>query len=202
MPDDQTPEHWDERYRSDNTPWEMGAPSPELLRVLQEEGIEAGAALDLGCGRGWSCIELARRGFQVTGVDVSNEALTAARKQARETGVQVDFQQADLLSGVDLGGPYDFVFDRGCFHTVRRADARPYLASLAAATRAGARMLLLAGNADEPLESGPPTVTAAELTADLEPLFQLQWLRRLRFGCVMPESGLEPLGWSLFLKRR
>ena len=51
--------------------------------------------LDVGCGTGRHAIELARRGYSVTGIDISEAMLQRAREKAMEAGVQVDFLQAD-----------------------------------------------------------------------------------------------------------
>jgi SAM-dependent methyltransferase len=53
------------------------------------------AVLDIGCGTGRHAIELAARGYQVTGVDLSAAQLARAREKAHEAGVSVDFRQAD-----------------------------------------------------------------------------------------------------------
>jgi 2-polyprenyl-3-methyl-5-hydroxy-6-metoxy-1,4-benzoquinol methylase len=51
--------------------------------------------LDIGCGTGRHAIELARRGYDVTGVDLSASQLGRAREKAQAAGVAVRFQQAD-----------------------------------------------------------------------------------------------------------
>lgn len=47
----------------------------------EESGRQApyGSALDLGCGTGMQAVELARRGWQVTGVEIVPKALRAVR---------------------------------------------------------------------------------------------------------------------------
>ncbi len=49
--------------------------------------------LDVGCGFGRHSIELARRGYIVTGIDPSAALITEARKRAAQAAVTVDFQQ-------------------------------------------------------------------------------------------------------------
>jgi len=51
--------------------------------------------LDVGCGTGRHAIELAKRGYSVTGVDLSENMLNRAREKAIDTGVQLDFEKAD-----------------------------------------------------------------------------------------------------------
>ena len=51
--------------------------------------------LDVGCGTGRHAIELVKRGYSVTGVDLSENMLNRAREKAIDTGVQLDFEKAD-----------------------------------------------------------------------------------------------------------
>ena len=51
--------------------------------------------LDIGCGTGRHAIELSRRGYSVTGVDLSEAQLARAREKAAALGVSVDFQRQD-----------------------------------------------------------------------------------------------------------
>ncbi len=51
--------------------------------------------LDIGCGTGRHSIELARRGYPVVGIDLSESMLARARDKARSSGVAVEFLQAD-----------------------------------------------------------------------------------------------------------
>ncbi len=51
--------------------------------------------LDVGCGTGRHAIELASRGYSVTGIDLSESMLKKAREKAVDSGVNVDFKVAD-----------------------------------------------------------------------------------------------------------
>jgi SAM-dependent methyltransferase len=64
----------------------------EVDFIIEELELKAGASiLDIGCGSGRHAIELARRGFNLTGVDISSGMLAMARKNAKEADVQVEF---------------------------------------------------------------------------------------------------------------
>jgi len=51
--------------------------------------------LDIGCGTGRHSIELARWGYNVTGIDLSESQLARAREKAREQKVMVDLRKQD-----------------------------------------------------------------------------------------------------------
>jgi len=55
-----------------------------------------GEVLDLACGWGRHSVELARAGFRVTGLDLSETLLARARKRAAAAGIGVDFVRGDM----------------------------------------------------------------------------------------------------------
>lgn len=90
---------------------------------LEENGRQPpyGSALDLGCGTGRFAVELARRGWQVTGVDVVPKAVSIARERAREAGVEVRLVEADVanLAAENVGSDFRLVLDFGTVHGLR-----------------------------------------------------------------------------------
>ena len=80
--------------------------------------------LDIGCGTGRHSIELARRGYDITGLDLSETLLGKARAKAAEAGVEVEFIRADAR---DFGSTVLSILHhdlRGCFpaHGDRRNE--------------------------------------------------------------------------------
>ena len=79
---------------------------------LLEDAFERFAAgtvrsvLDLGAGTGNHALPLVRRGYAVTGVDLSTAMVEIARGKAREAGIEVDFHQGDLRT-TRLGREFD-----------------------------------------------------------------------------------------------
>lgn len=64
--------------------------------------------LDVGCGTGRHAIELAKRGYQVTGIDLSEDQLKKAREKAGNEGVEVTFLQRDARD-FSFDDPFDLV---------------------------------------------------------------------------------------------
>lgn len=193
-------ERWDERYRSGTTPWDTGKPSSELLRIVDEEKIAPCRAIELGCGTGVNAVWLAQQGFDVTALDLSPLAIRQAEQRAAAAGVKPRFLAADVLDPPDLGGPFAFFFDRGCYHAVRRMDVGRYLATLERVTRPDTLGLILTGNAREPHDPGPPVVTEEEIRAELGSVFQIVRHREFHFDQVEPES-VRFLAWSCLVRR-
>lgn len=195
------PEHTNfaERYAQGETPWDSGQPSEELLRILNAGKLTGRTVLEIGCGTGTNAIELARRGFQVTAVDIVDQAIQAARKKARKAKPTVDFRVADVLQD-DLGGPYDILFDRGVYHCLRTVDLKRFQDFLKRATHPGSWWLSLDGNAKEDLEDGPPVVTEPEIRTELGPLFDILELREFHF--TTNKTDFHPLAWSILMRRK
>lgn len=64
----------------------------EVDFLIEELQLQAGATiLDIGCGTGRHSIELARRGYKVTGIDQSSGMLAQARKKAAAAEVAIEF---------------------------------------------------------------------------------------------------------------
>jgi methyl halide transferase len=156
-------EQWDANYRLGHPPfWDAGMPSGELRRVVEDGTIRACRAVELGCGSGTDAVYLASQGFDVTAIDIAPSALSQAAQKAQKADVHVKWLLADVLRPPQLD-PFDFIYDRGCYHEVRAQNLAAYLETLRRLSRPGTRFILLAGNANEVLDYGPPRVTEEEL---------------------------------------
>lgn len=62
--------------------------------------------LDVGCGTGRHSIELTKRGYHVTGIDLSDAQLARARKKAKDENLIIDFQKQDARN-LSFKGTFD-----------------------------------------------------------------------------------------------
>jgi cyclopropane fatty-acyl-phospholipid synthase-like methyltransferase len=94
--------------------------------------LPAGRALDLGCGTGRNSVYLARHGWNVTGVDLVEHAITQARARAVAEGMPVRFVHGDItrLDELGVGDRYTLLVDFGCFHSVPVARRDAYAAAV------------------------------------------------------------------------
>jgi len=186
------------RYESERPPWDTGQPSAELVRVIEAGKLPGTDLLEMGCGTGTNAVELARRGYRVTAVDLVDLAVRLGRQKAVQAGVKVDFRSGDITEAA-LGGPYDVLFDLGLYHGIRDRDLSGFLSAVIRVSRRGTRWLSLAGNAQEITPSGPPVVTQEEIRRELGPAFRILELGEFRLDT---RAGLKPLAWSILMERR
>jgi len=76
--------------------------------IARFELSERSRVIDLGCGPGLYANRLARRGVQVTGVDISPRSIEYAREHARQDGLDIDYRLGDYLE-MELEQGYDLV---------------------------------------------------------------------------------------------
>ncbi len=109
--------------------------------------------LDIGCGTGRHAIELARRGYRVTGVDLSASQLARARGKAKDARVAVEFIQADARE-LSYRGEFDLalIICEGAF-PLMATDRENFriLSGAAASLRPGGKLILTTLNVFFPL---------------------------------------------------
>jgi SAM-dependent methyltransferase len=138
-------------YRLGLTPWERAGVGfgPQLSSLIDREEAGAaapyGRALDVGCGTGDHAIDLARRGWQVTGVDFVARALDKAREKAAAEGAEVTFVEGDATRLEDsVGTGYRLLLDVGCFHGFKPDQRDAYARGATAVTDPGGVLLMFA----------------------------------------------------------
>ena len=98
---------WDARYSErDGARW-SGHPNGRLLAEVAS--LTPGRALDVGCGEGADAIWLARHGWTVTAIDISEVAVTRAREAAERAGAAVEWVRGDALQTPFPAGSFDLV---------------------------------------------------------------------------------------------
>jgi len=107
--------------------------------------------LDVPCGNGRLSLELAQRGFSVTGLDISEEFVAEARAASAAKGLHARWVLGDMRR-LEGEAEYDGAFCFGnSFGYLAHDDTRGFLARLSRALKPGARFVLETGSAAESL---------------------------------------------------
>jgi SAM-dependent methyltransferase len=127
----------------DRLPWadKTAAEVDRAIRMLAPNGDER--VLDLGCGTGRHALELARRGFEVVGIELLAENVQVGNDRARSEGLDVELLQADLRE-LDLHEEFDLVLnfnDGGIGYFETEAENLRTFEVIAKALRSGGRHL-------------------------------------------------------------
>ncbi len=143
--------NWRFAYAIGFHPWEdTDLPFARKISELferEERGREPpyGLAVDLGTGSGIWGIELAKRGWQVTGIDIVDKALQRARDRVRKAGVDMRLVRGDVtaLRAAGIGSGFRLVLDTGTFHDLNSARREAMGREVSAVAARDATVLLL-----------------------------------------------------------
>lgn len=157
----ETPEFWDKRFSARTMAWDAGGVPADLMSFAATIS-GAPRVLIPGCGSAWDARWLMERGWRVTALDFSAEAVALAREVLGDHGACL--KQADFFH-FDAGEGFDVLYERAFKCALPRKMWPDYAARCAALLPPGG---LLAGFfffREEP--KGPPFGTSPEALAQL-----------------------------------
>ncbi len=134
-------------YRLGFAPWEQRPVIPTWQRITEgPRALPPGRALDVGCGSGRDAVHLAKRGWQVTGVDIAAAAIAKARRRAAQEGAVVQWIAGDVSALGELGltPGYTLIFDFGCLQGLPDPARNGAAAGITELAAPGATLLLTA----------------------------------------------------------
>jgi len=146
---------WDSFYKQNNVevmPWYEKNLDLDLSEEVQF--LKKGNFLDLGTGPGTQAIELAKRGFRITGSDISRSAIEKARLSTKNVNFEID----DILNSKFESESFDYILDRGCFHVLSIDGRETYLSQIKRILKKNGIIFLKCMSKDEknlPDDKGP-----------------------------------------------
>lgn len=130
MTNTDTQQRFDDIYKNtplDEIPWNHEAPPQLLVELLDTGRIKPCRTLDLGCGAGNYAVYLASKGFDVTAIDISREAIKIAKQDAKAKNVECTFLVADIIDNMPrFEKPFDFAYDWGVLHHIPPENRTQY----------------------------------------------------------------------------
>jgi SAM-dependent methyltransferase len=188
---------WNDNYAQGFCPWDSAAPDPMLVAVIESGSLPVGRALDVGCGTGTNAIWLAQHGYGVLGVDIAPLAIDQANRKL-PAGAACRFATLDFLAQLPEGGPFQLVFDRGCFHVFDDAGERAkFAAQVASVLAPDGVWLSLIGSTEGPArDTGPPRRSVRDVASAIEPHLEILSLRMDQF------SDPPAAAWVCLARRR
>jgi len=167
---------WETDYKS-SPPWDIHAPQPEIVRLAENNEIKGARVLDVGCGLGDNAIFLAKKGFLVTGVDISRLAVEKGRKRAAKQGVTVDFRVGDVLKLDDYfeKESFDAVVDSGLFHSLDDEKRLPFAEQIWRVLVNGGKYFVLCFS-EEPGSVAPRGVSKEEIQGTFSKMFRVDYI--------------------------
>lgn len=122
MSDALNAQFWNNRYESNDTPWDFGGVPSELKAYLKKHP-KGGKVLIPGCGSGYEAQAFAEAGYDVTAVDLS--AVAVARTKARLDPAQArHVYEGDFFVAKFAPASFDVVYER-TFLCAIRPELRP-----------------------------------------------------------------------------
>ena len=120
---------WQERYQTEDTPWDKGEPAPGLVDWLKKQTLDPDArVLVPGCGRGHDASAWAKAGFDTTSMDLAEIALSDAREKY-ESLPNLAFFPGNFLDEKPQE-PYDVIFEHTLYCAIDPARREDYAKSL------------------------------------------------------------------------
>lgn len=131
-------------------PWDDLTIPLELIELIKNEKILPCSVLDIGCGLGRHSVWLAKQGFEVTGIDLSEKAITYAKNSAKMDKVGVNFIVLDALKINTLHKKFDFIFEWGVLHFIPFVKRKSYIKNIANLLHKGGKYMSLSFNERSP----------------------------------------------------
>jgi SAM-dependent methyltransferase len=136
---------WDARYIERNGARWSGRPNGRLLAEVAS--LTPGRALDVGCGEGADAVWLARNGWTVTAIDISDVAVTRAREAAELAGAVVEWVRGDALHAALPAGSFDLVSMQ--YPALPKAAGESAVRALLGTVRSGGLLLAVYHDLDD-----------------------------------------------------
>ncbi|MGA7368461.1 MAG: class I SAM-dependent methyltransferase [Nitrososphaeraceae archaeon] len=187
---------WDSLYKSqrvETMPWYNEKLDSDLEEEISEQkDLHKGRFLDLGTGPATQAVHIARKGYLVTGSDIS----PAAIRRAKEVyGENVSFVVDNILESNFKENECDYIFDRGCFHVLDPSDRGTYVREIKRILKGDGILFLKCFSINEKREEGPYRFSKKQISE----IFEKESFIVMKIKDTTYQGTLDPLPEALFV---
>lgn len=186
---------WDQYYIDEtieSMPWFYENLDHDFKNALEKLKLSKKSVLDIGTGPGTQAIEMAKLGFDVTAIDISEAAVIKADFRSKREGVKVTFLRDNILE-TRIQQTFDIIIDRGCYHVHPPEKRKSYSDILNNLLAPGGYLFLKCFSHLEPGSEGPYRSKPEDIQEAFSSNFKIQLIEDSYF-----EGNRKPLPQALF----
>lgn len=147
---------WDDCYAEGRTGWDRGEVHPALLRWMEAKRLTTPCSIIVpGCGRGYEVVQLAKHGFDVTGIEIATEPVEHLRKQLADYKGNALVVQESIFD-FQPSEPVDVVYEQTCLCAIEPDQRADYERAVLGWLKPGGELLALFVQKPENPNQGPP----------------------------------------------
>ena len=167
---------WEGLYATsdvENLPWYTPDLDKDFERALTGHRLQGKRILDLGTGPATQAMNLAKRGFDVIGTDISPSAIKKAKAAAKAAGLAIELRVDDILTSKLSASLVDVIMDRGVFHVLPPEKRSVYVDAVHRILRPHGWLLLKCFSDKQPGTFGPYRISSKELRGYFAKKFEI-----------------------------
>ncbi|MCC7028849.1 MAG: methyltransferase domain-containing protein [Chitinophagaceae bacterium] len=178
---------WDQRWRANETGWDLGYVSPAIEAYLSQYPDKHAAILIPGCGNAYEAAYLIKQGFtNITLIDIAPAAVEKLQHNFEDTtGVEI-------VCGnfFEHAGQYDLIIEQTFFCAIPPQSRPEYAAKVAALLRPGGKLAGVLFDTTFERQGPPFGGSASEYRAEFEPYFTIKTMAPC-MNSIAPRAGTE-----------
>ena len=187
---------WDEYYKNEKIekmPWYNENLDLDLEDELNAMHLNNGIFLDLGTGPRTQAMELAKKGFDVIGSDISGTVIERNKIMYENQYHNIKFVVDNILYSDFKENYFDYIFDRGRFHVFSEEDRPNYYNQIKRILKQKGILFLKCFSIDEPMKDGPYRFSHNDIHNIFSKNFQINEIKKTVY-----QGTLDPLPKALF----
>ncbi len=141
---------FEKAYEKPRAVWTSQKPPTELVKLIKEGKIKPCKVIDVGCGEGRYSVYLAKKGFDVLGIDLSETAIQRSKEYARTVRSKAKFESMDIADLSNLSEKFDFVFEWALLHHILPPQRQKYAKDISRILKSGGKYLSVCFNDNTP----------------------------------------------------